>query len=96
MGYRENAKAYRVYHPGSRKLVVWRDVKFMEDSAFWKFREMPSEEQSKDDSLVQPLRLVETSTKNSPEGKASEQAESHEDEELIDVPTTSGRTSREL
>jgi len=29
MGYSENAKAYRVYLPGSRKVVVRRDVKFM-------------------------------------------------------------------
>lgn len=43
-GYSENAKAYRVHLPGSRKVVVQRDVKFMEDRAFRKSREMPSEE----------------------------------------------------
>ena len=68
----------------------------MENRAFRKSREMPSEEQSKDDPLVQPLRSAKTSTSNSPKGKASEQEETQEDEELIDVPTTSGRTSREL
>ena len=96
MGYSENAKAYRIYLPGSRKVVVWRDVKFMEDRAFRKSQEMPSEGQSKDDPLVQPLRPTETSTNNSPKGTASEQQESQEEEELIDVPITSGRTSREL
>ena len=96
MGYSENAKAYKVYLPGSRKVVVRRDVKFMEDRAFRKSREMPFEEQSKDDLLVQPLRLAETSTNNSPKGKASEQEESREEEELIDLPTTSGRTSQEF
>ena len=34
VGYSENAKAYRIYLPGSRKVVVRRDVKFMEDRAF--------------------------------------------------------------
>ena len=40
-GYSENAKAYRIYLPGSRKVVVRRDVKFMEDKAFRISREMP-------------------------------------------------------
>lgn len=34
VGYSENAKAYKIYLPGSRKVVVRRDVKFMEDRAF--------------------------------------------------------------
>ena len=45
VGYSENAKAYRIYLPGSRKVVVRRDVKFMEDRAFRKSQEMPSKEQ---------------------------------------------------
>ena len=36
MGYSENAKAYRVYIPESRKVVVRRDVKFLEEKAFTK------------------------------------------------------------
>ena len=40
MGYSENAKAYRVYVPESRKVVVRRDVKFLEEKAFRKSREM--------------------------------------------------------
>lgn len=96
MGYSENAKAYRVYLPGSRKVVVRRDVKFMEDRAFRESQEMLSKEQSKDEPFVQPLRPGETSTKNSPQDKASEQEESQEEEELLNVPTTSGRISREL
>eukprot|EP00253_Pinus_taeda_P001913 PITA_01913 len=51
---------------------------------------------SKDKPLVKPLQPAKTSTRNSPEDKASEQLESQEEEELIDVPTPSGRTSREL
>jgi len=72
VGYSENAKSYRVYLRGSRKVVVWQDVKFVEDRAFRKSQETPSKEQPKDDLLVQPLRSAETSTSNSPKGKASE------------------------
>ena len=36
VGYSENVKAYRVYLPGSRKVVVRSDVKFIEDRAFRK------------------------------------------------------------
>jgi len=36
VGYSENAKAYRIYLPGNRKIVVRRDVKFMEDRDFRK------------------------------------------------------------
>jgi len=54
VGYSENTKAYRIYLPGSRKVVVQRDVKFMGDRAFRKSREMPSEEQSKYEPLVKP------------------------------------------
>jgi len=42
--YSKNAKAYKVYLPGSRKVVVRRDVKFMEDRAFRRSRGMPSKE----------------------------------------------------
>ena len=36
MGYSENAKAYRIYIPKSRNVVVRRDVKFLEETAFRK------------------------------------------------------------
>jgi len=52
VGYSEKDKAYRVYLPGNRKIVIQPDVKLMEDRAFRKSRKMPSEEQSKDDPLV--------------------------------------------
>jgi len=44
VGYSENTKAYRIYLPGSRNILVRRDVKFMEDRAFRKSCEMPSKE----------------------------------------------------
>eukprot|EP00253_Pinus_taeda_P027991 PITA_27991 len=50
--FSKNAKAYIVYLPGSRKVVVQWDVKFMEDRAFRECREMSSEEQSKDELLA--------------------------------------------
>eukprot|EP00253_Pinus_taeda_P008926 PITA_08926 len=45
VGYSENAKAYRIYLPGRRKVVVWRDVKFMEDTAFRKSHFQDEEEE---------------------------------------------------
>ena len=36
VGYSETSKAYRIYIPAQRKLVVRRDVKFEEDCAFRK------------------------------------------------------------
>ena len=44
LGYSENAKAYRVYLPGSRKVVVQWNVKFTEDRAFRKSHEMPAKD----------------------------------------------------
>ena len=36
VGYNENAKAYCIYILGSRKFVVWMDVKFMEEKGLQK------------------------------------------------------------
>ena len=41
VGYSENAKAYCIYIPENRKIVVKRDVKFMEEKAFKRSREVP-------------------------------------------------------
>jgi len=64
VGYSKSAKVYRIYLPWIMKVVVRQDVKLMEDRAFRKYREMPSEEQSKDESLVKPLQPAKA--KNSP------------------------------
>lgn len=74
-GYSENAKAYRIYLPRSRKVVVRRDVKFMEDRVFKRSHEMPSKEQSKEDLLVMPLQP--TKVKN----PSSDQEDSQDEEE---------------
>jgi len=65
VGYSENAKAYKIYLPKSRKVVVRQDLKFMEDRAFRKSQEMPSEEQSKEKSLVKPLQPIEVKNSSS-------------------------------
>lgn len=39
VGYSETSKAYRVYIPEQRKIVVSRDVKFEEDFSFRKSHE---------------------------------------------------------
>ena len=41
VGYNKNEKAYRIYITESRKVVVRRDVKFMEEKAFRRSRELP-------------------------------------------------------
>eukprot|EP00253_Pinus_taeda_P033934 PITA_33934 len=65
VGYSENVKAYKIYLPGSRKVVVRRYVNFMEDRAFRRSREMPFEEQSKEDPLVMPLQPIEVKNSSS-------------------------------
>ena len=52
MGYSENAKAYCIYILESRKIVVRRDVKFLEERAFRKSREMAIDTQIVEDPLV--------------------------------------------
>ena len=54
VGYSENAKAYRIYIPENRKIVVRRDVKFMEERAFRRSWEMATDTQIEEDPLVQP------------------------------------------
>lgn len=53
IGYSENKRAYRIYIPCSKKIIVRRDVKFMEDRAFERSREMPTRDESADVPLVQ-------------------------------------------
>ena len=45
VGYDETSKAYRIYIPALRKIVVRQDVRFEEDRAFRKSRELAQEEQ---------------------------------------------------
>ena len=52
MGYSENVKAYCIYIPESRKIVVRKDVKFLEERAFRKSQEMATDTQIEEDPLV--------------------------------------------
>ena len=45
MRYDETAKAFRIYLPSQRKVVVMRDVKFEEERAFRRSRESKQGEQ---------------------------------------------------
>ena len=45
VGYDETAKAFRIYLPSQRKVVVRRDVKFEEERAFRRSRELELGEQ---------------------------------------------------
>ena len=98
MGYSENAKAYHVYIPKSRKVVVRRDVKFLEERAFRKSREMAIDTQIEEDPLVQPQRPLEERSSASPRHNCSEGSSSNEEqeEEQVRPPTTDGRPSKEL
>ena len=69
VGYSENAKAYRIYIPNNRKIVVRRDVKFMEERAFKRSQEMSSATQFEEDPLVQPQQLAENGSSASPRHK---------------------------
>lgn len=42
VGYCENYKAFRIYIHGERKIEIVRDVKFDEDAALGKARDLPS------------------------------------------------------
>ena len=97
VGYNENAKAYRIYILESRKVVVRRDVKFMEE-AFRRSRKLPSATQSEEDLLVQPQQPVAENSVASPRhgDPRDVSPEDLQEGEPIDPPNTSGRTSREL
>ena len=98
VGYSENAKAYRIYIPESRKIVVRRDVNFMEERAFRQSRKMPSATQSEEEPQVQPQRPVEGNTSASPRhgDPRDTSPEDLQEGEQMDPPTTRGRTRKEL
>eukprot|EP00253_Pinus_taeda_P028945 PITA_28945 len=86
VGYSETSKAYKIYVPSSRKIVVRRDVKFMEDRAFRKSREMLAREKSSYVPLVQQQHGPQV----------EQEGDNHRIQEHIEPPTTSGRTGREV
>lgn len=56
VGYNITSKVYRIYIPGSRKIIVRRDVKFTEKRAFKRSCELPIDDQNElaGAPLVQP------------------------------------------
>lgn len=46
VGYSETSKAYRIFILGSKRIIVRWDVKFMEDKAFRRSRDLPADDQS--------------------------------------------------
>ena len=75
-----------------------RDVKFMEEKAFRRSRELSSTTQSKEEPMVQPQQLASENSVASPRHSDPKDVslEDLKEGEPIDLPTTSGRTSREL
>ena len=41
VGYSESSKAYRIYFPGYKNIDISRDVKFDEDTSYYKSRKRP-------------------------------------------------------
>jgi hypothetical protein len=61
VGYNETSKAYKVYIPEQRKIVVSKDVKFEEDFASKKSSHEPlptAEDEEQEASKVEPRSLV--------------------------------------
>lgn len=98
MGYSENAKAYHIYIPENRKIVIRRDVKFMEEKAFRRSLEMAMNTQVEEDPLFQPQQPTKDGSSASPRHKDFEESYFEEEKsgEQENPLTTSGRTSREL
>jgi hypothetical protein len=46
VGFSETSKAYWLYIPALRKVVVWRDVKFEEERAYRRSRELEERQPS--------------------------------------------------
>ena len=46
VGYSETSKAYRVYIPARKRIIVSRDVQFDEDRALQRSMDLPTQEQS--------------------------------------------------
>ena len=44
VGYSETSKAYRIFIPGTKIIIVRHDFKFMEDKAFRRSRDLPADD----------------------------------------------------
>ena len=78
--------------------MVRRDVKFMEEKAFKRSRELPAATQSEEEPLVQPQQPTTENSVASPRHRDPRDVspEDLQEGEQVDPPITSGRTSREL
>ena len=52
VGYSEISKAYRVYIPARKRIIVSRDIQFDEDSALQRSLDLPAEQQLAHESGV--------------------------------------------
>ena len=46
VGYSETSKAYRIFIPGTKRIIVRRDVKFIKEKAFRRSKDFPTDDQS--------------------------------------------------
>lgn len=77
VGYSETSKAYKVYIPGWRKIVVSRDLKFREDFASRKSHEpiLVTEDEEQEAPKVEPGSPKTPATSNSRSQPSSEEEE---------------------
>jgi hypothetical protein len=66
VGYSETSKAFRIYLPSLRKIVLRRDVRFEEDEAFRKSRGTKRGEQSSPQIQVSPQQTTVTQSSGPP------------------------------
>ena len=66
VGYSETSKAYRIFILGTKRIIVRRDVKFMEDKAFRRSRDLPAKDQNEQPTeapgVAQPSQGQESSS----------------------------------
>jgi hypothetical protein len=66
VGYSKTSKAFRIYIPSLRKTIVRRDVRFEEDRAFRRSRDMEQGEQSSPQTQVSPSQSIVTQSSGPP------------------------------
>ena len=52
VGYNETSKAYRVYIPAHKRIIVIMDVQFDQDRSLWRSMDLPTKQQPTQDSGV--------------------------------------------
>ena len=103
-GYSETSKAYRIFIPGTKIIIVKRDVKFMEDRAFRRSRDLPADDQSeqpieapRQSSSIVTSMSVDSSSEDSQSMEQQVQQEMHLEDLEVDISSsTVGNRNHEV